>query len=130
VITVQQIKRATAGYFGVPAENLEGPQRRRPLVYYRQLAMYLAREMTSASYSTIGRAFGGRDHTTVIYSVRKMGARLSHDDIMARHAQAIRRRLFVPSDRCLAAYLSPPIVGCETHSCEDASEGEPCSRLA
>ena len=51
---------------------LVGPSRRQPLVRARQTAMYLCRELTDLSLPKIGRAFGGRDHTTVLHACRKI----------------------------------------------------------
>ncbi|MGC1513294.1 MAG: helix-turn-helix domain-containing protein, partial [Acidimicrobiales bacterium] len=55
-------------------EDLRGKSRRRPLVIARQIGMYVCREMTDLSYPAIAREYGGRDHTTVIHAVEKIGA--------------------------------------------------------
>ena len=52
--------------------ELTGPRRTQALVYPRQLAMYLTRELTDSSLAKIGREFGGRDHTTVLHSTSKI----------------------------------------------------------
>jgi chromosomal replication initiator protein len=72
-ITAQEILRATEVMFGFPIEDLCGPSRRRPLVIARQISMYVFRELTDFSYPAIAREFGGRDHTTVIHAVDKIG---------------------------------------------------------
>ena len=71
-ITVQGILEATAELRDFTIEQLTGGSRRRPLVDARQIAMYVTRNMTDLSYPEIGRAFGNRDHTTVIHAVRKI----------------------------------------------------------
>jgi len=75
-ITAKAILDATAKIFGFTIEELCGPNRRRPLVTARQIAMYVMRESTDFSYPAIGREFGGRDHTTVIHAVEKIGDRM------------------------------------------------------
>ena len=57
-----------------PIEDIRGKSRRRPLVTARQIGMYVMRELTDLSYPAIAREFGGRDHTTVIHAVEKIGA--------------------------------------------------------
>ena len=71
-ITAALIIAQTAAYFGVSLEDLTGPSRGRHLVMARQIGMYLCRELTSMSLPQIGREFGGRDHTTVMYADRKI----------------------------------------------------------
>ena len=71
-ITHALIIAQTAAYFGVSLEDLTGPSRGRHLVMARQIGMYLCRELTSMSLPKIGREFGGRDHTTVMYADRKI----------------------------------------------------------
>jgi chromosomal replication initiator protein len=73
-ITAQVILDATSKMFGFPVEELQGKSRRRPLVIARQVGMYVCRELTDLSYPAIAREYGGRDHTTVIHAVEKIGA--------------------------------------------------------
>ena len=72
-VTAKTILDATAKMFGFTLDELCGPNRRRPLVTARQIAMYVMRELTDFSYPAITREFGGRDHTTVIHAVEKIG---------------------------------------------------------
>jgi chromosomal replication initiator protein len=76
-ITAQTIIDATAKMFGFTVDELRGKSRRRPLVTARQVGMYVCREMTDLSYPAIAREYGGRDHTTVIHAVEKIGALMS-----------------------------------------------------
>jgi chromosomal replication initiator protein len=76
-ITAQTIIDATAKMFGFTQDELKGKSRRRPLVTARQVGMYVCREMTDLSYPAIAREYGGRDHTTVIHAVEKIGALMS-----------------------------------------------------
>jgi chromosomal replication initiator protein len=71
-VTARMILDATARMFGFTLDELCGPNRRRPLVTARQIAMYVMRELTDFSYPAIAREFGGRDHTTVIHAVEKI----------------------------------------------------------
>jgi chromosomal replication initiator protein len=72
-ITPRVILEATSETFGFSVEELCGPNRRRPLVTARQVSMYVFRELTDFSYPAIGREFGGRDHSTVMHAVEKIG---------------------------------------------------------
>ncbi len=74
VITAKMIIHATAEQFGFSVDELCSKSRRRPLVTARQIGMYVCREMTDLSYPAIARDFGGRDHTTIIHAVEKIGA--------------------------------------------------------
>ena len=76
-ITAQVILEATAKMFGFTTDELRGKSRRRPLVTARQVGMYVCRQMTDLSYPAIAREYGGRDHTTVIHAVEKIGALMS-----------------------------------------------------
>jgi len=71
-ITAKVVIEATADMFGLTIDELCGKSRSRPLVTARQVAMYVLREMTDFSYPAIGRAFGDRDHTTVMHAVSKI----------------------------------------------------------
>jgi chromosomal replication initiator protein len=73
-ITPKLIIEKTSDMFGFSVEEIKGASRRRPLVTSRQIAMYAFRELTDLSYPAIAREFGGRDHTTVIHAVDKIGA--------------------------------------------------------
>lgn len=80
-ITIDDILDATSTKFGIPVDEIVGPNRRRQLVTARQVAMYVARDLTDLSYPAIADAFGGRDHTTIIHAVRKVS------DLMAERGQ-------------------------------------------
>jgi chromosomal replication initiator protein len=72
IITPDLILDETAKMFGWTVEDICGKSRRRPLVTARQTGMYVMRELTDLSYPRIAEAFGGRDHTTVMYAVDKI----------------------------------------------------------
>jgi chromosomal replication initiator protein len=73
-ITPALILEKTSQMFGFSIEEIQGKSRRRPLVTARQISMYVFRENTDLSYPAIAREFGGRDHTTVIHAVDKIGS--------------------------------------------------------
>jgi chromosomal replication initiator protein len=71
-ITVKMILAETVNQFSFSLEDLTGRSRRRPLVNARQVAMYVARELTDLSFPAIAQEFGGRDHTTVMHACDKI----------------------------------------------------------
>lgn len=73
-----EIKAVVARHNGLSVADLESACRKREFAWPRQIAQYLCREMTQCSYPEIGRAFGDRDHTTILFSFRKI-ARLRAD---------------------------------------------------
>ncbi|HKM39660.1 MAG TPA: chromosomal replication initiator protein DnaA [bacterium] len=75
-ITISRIQNLVAKEFDLEAQDLCAKRRTRNLVIPRQIAMYLSRELTDASLPKIGDAFGGRDHTTVMYSCDKVAAEM------------------------------------------------------
>jgi chromosomal replication initiator protein len=72
VITIEGIQKAVAQYFGIKVSDLKSKGRQRAITEPRQIAMFLARELTKASLPEIGRQFGGKDHSTVIHSCNKI----------------------------------------------------------
>ena len=70
--SVEDIKATTAAYFNISVSDLVSAKRERTYSYPRQLGMYLARNHTSLSYLEIGLAFGRRDHSTVIYGIKRI----------------------------------------------------------
>ncbi|MBK8198509.1 MAG: chromosomal replication initiator protein DnaA [Acidobacteria bacterium] len=77
--TIDVIKKATLKVFPIARADLEGPSKMQAYVYPRQVAMYLCRTMTRKSFPQIGRAFGKRDHTTVLYAFRRIKQTLESD---------------------------------------------------
>lgn len=78
-ITIDDIQVETADYFGVNVNDFKSSKRTKAVAFPRQIAMYIAREMLQASYSDIGEAFGGRDHTTVMYACSKIEEEIQTD---------------------------------------------------
>ena len=71
-ITIDEIQRKTADYYGLKLADLLSPRRAREVARPRQVAMYLAKKLTPRSLPEIGRRFGGRDHTTVMHGVKRI----------------------------------------------------------
>jgi chromosomal replication initiator protein len=78
-ITIEQIQAAVCEAFRVSLADLKGDKRSQDIVYPRQVAMYLARELTDLSLPKIGAKFGGRDHSTVIHAKDKISKLLTED---------------------------------------------------
>ena len=83
--SIADIQSAACSLFGLSPEELISSSRTPRVAWPRQMAMYLARELTGASLPAIGREFGGRDHTTVLHACRRAGKRIA-DDADARLA--------------------------------------------
>ena len=79
-ITVENIQKTVADYFKIKVADLYSKKRTRQIARPRQVAMWLAKQLTSQSYPAIGEAFGGRDHTTVLHAVRTIESLRSKDN--------------------------------------------------
>ena len=91
-LTCETILKATARHFDVKVTELKSSKRARAISLPRQIAMYLCRKHTSASYPEIGRALGGRDHTTAINAFRRIEARGQEPEVH-RHLEEIEHAL-------------------------------------
>lgn len=80
VITIDQIQRKVAEHFDVRIADMTSKRRPAAIAFPRQVAMYLARELTSCSLNEIGDAFGGKDHGTVIHAIKLVKKRMEADD--------------------------------------------------
>ncbi len=80
LVTIENIQRTVADYYKIRVSDLLSNSRLREIVRPRQIAMALAKELTSHSLPDIGEAFGGRDHTTVLYSCRKVRELQQNDE--------------------------------------------------
>ena len=78
-IAIEDIQRRVSEVFKVKPLDLRAKTRTKAVAFPRQVAMYLARQLTSESYADIGRGFGGKDHTTVLHAVQKIEALLQED---------------------------------------------------
>jgi chromosomal replication initiator protein len=88
-MSIDSIVRATAEHFQMQPTQLKQKSNERKIVYPRQIAMYLAKELTRSSLPEIGRAFGGKHHTTVLHSVQKIDRLRTHDQDLNRTIHTI-----------------------------------------
>jgi chromosomal replication initiator protein len=93
VCTVEQIQEAAAHVFGVSRAQLLARDRTPRVSHARQVAMYVARELTDETLPAIGRSFGGRNHTTVLHAHRRIATDLGSDQDTADAVDALRTRL-------------------------------------
>ena len=92
-ITVEFIQKLVADYFKVPVETLNGKTRKRSIVIARQLSMYLAKNMTDRSLKALGEVFGGRDHSTVIYSCRTVQDLMETDPFFKETVSDLEKKI-------------------------------------
>ncbi len=92
-MSVDEVQQAVCGYFGLKVSDLRSKRRSRNVSFPRMVAMYLCRERLGASYPCLGESFG-KDHTTVINAVRKIGSQLEErDERVVEVVDAIERKL-------------------------------------
>ncbi len=93
--SVAEITAASCAHFGLTPAELLSASRTRKVAWPRQVAMYLARELTGESLPAIGRQFGGRDHTTVLYACRRTTSRIANDTASREAVDSLVRKLGV-----------------------------------
>jgi len=84
IVTIDHIQRKTAEFFAVKLSDMRAKNRTKAVAFPRQIAMFLARQLTHSSLAEVGRAFGGKDHTTVIHAVEKIESLLQEDPKLRR----------------------------------------------
>jgi chromosomal replication initiator protein len=92
-VSIERIQTAVTERFGLSMDELCGDRRSQNIVYPRQVAMYLSRELTDASLPKIGREFGGRDHTTVIHATSKIARMIREDRSVYNLVQELTARI-------------------------------------
>ena len=92
-VRIEDILRVVTRHYKVPRTELLSSRRSRDVVRPRQIAMYLAKALTSRSLPEIGRRFGGRDHTTVLHSVRKIEQLMKDDGDLQQEVELLKRML-------------------------------------
>jgi len=92
-VTVENIQSLVADYFKVPLDKLNGTSRKRSIVIARQLSMYLAKNFTNNSLKKIGESFGGKDHTTVIYSCKAVQDMMDTDNEFKGTVEELERKV-------------------------------------
>jgi chromosomal replication initiator protein len=92
-VSVERIQEVVGDRFGISLEELTSDRRSQAIVYPRQVAMYLCRELTDSSLPKIGKKFGGRDHTTVIHATSKIAKLIKEDRSVYNLVQELTARV-------------------------------------
>ncbi len=92
-VTIEEIQKRVAQHFNIRISDMHSARRARSVARPRQVAMYLAKQLTSRSLPEIGRKFGGRDHTTVMHAVKKVDELRDRDSGFAEDVELLRRML-------------------------------------
>jgi chromosomal replication initiator protein len=99
VRSVDEIQRRICQAFDISMDDLVSTSRAQAVAWPRQVAMYLTRELTDATLPAIGRAFGGRNHTTVLHACRRTAARIAEDPVAYDTVQRLHTELRGDADR-------------------------------
>jgi len=92
-LSIEIIQKAVADTYSLSVNDLKGKKRNQKIVYPRQLAMYICREMTDFSTTEIGESFGGRDHTTVMHSIEKIQGLFITDPSLDSTIESLKRNI-------------------------------------
>lgn len=92
-VNVTDVISVVAEYYKIEIDALCSTNRKRILTQARQVAMYVARNLTSTSLSELGKKFSGRDHTTALYAIKQVEQRLETDVVLAQDIENIKSRL-------------------------------------
>jgi len=92
-VTIEEIQKRVAEHFNIRVSDMHSARRARAVARPRQVAMYLAKQLTARSLPEIGRKFGGRDHTTVMHAVRKVDELRTTDASFSDDVELLRRML-------------------------------------
>ncbi len=92
-LSMEDIKNVVSSYYNLPVELLAGKTRKHEIVLARQVAMYLAKQMTNLSLKSIGSFFGGRDHTTVLHSIQMIENYFDTDKTVSQSVEHLQRKL-------------------------------------
>ncbi len=92
-LSIETIQKEVAGFYGLRVQDLKSSRKQKNIAVPRQIAMYLARRYTGASYPDIGEKFGGKDHSTVIHAVKKIENNVSKDLSLENTVKALCRKI-------------------------------------
>jgi chromosomal replication initiator protein len=92
-VSIEDIQRRAAEFYRLDIRDFCSPQRARRVARPRQVAMYLARKLTSRSLPEIGRRFGGRDHTTVLHACRRIAELCAEDSTFRQEVDFLAQML-------------------------------------
>lgn len=93
IISIEEIQTQVSKFYGVTVKEIKATKRNQNIVLARQVAMYLAREMTDNSLPKIGKEFGGRDHSTVLHAYNKIKNMLAQDDSLRIEIETIKNKI-------------------------------------
>ncbi len=93
ILNIESIQKEVASFFGVKIQDLKSEKKTKNIALPRQVAMYLTRKYTGASFPEIGEKFGGKDHSTVIHAVRKIEAMIGEDSSLKDAVNAVVRKI-------------------------------------
>ena len=92
-VTIEEIQRKVAEHWNIRLSEMSSSRRARAVARPRQVAMYLAKQLTSRSLPEIGRKFGNRDHTTVMHAVSRVAELMEQDLEFAERVELLKRML-------------------------------------
>jgi chromosomal replication initiator protein len=92
-ITIEFIKKSVAEFYGLKTSDLQDKKRNKEVVFPRQIAMFLVKDLTDHSFPEIGDSFGNRDHTTVIHACKKIKEEIKNNTIIKHNIEQIRRKI-------------------------------------
>ncbi|MEL6614696.1 MAG: chromosomal replication initiator protein DnaA, partial [Bacteroidota bacterium] len=92
-LTIEAIQTVTCDVLSIPEDLVRARTRKREVVQARQIAMYFCKQLTKHSLKTIGQAFGGRDHSTVIHAVRSVEDQIDTDPLFRETVERVRKKL-------------------------------------
>ena len=95
-ISIDNIQKKVSSYYNLTLSDMISPRRSISIARPRQIAMYLSKVLTSYSYPEIGKAFGGKDHTTVIHAVKKIESMIEVDQKLKKHIFELKEIIFTP----------------------------------
>ena len=90
IVSIDRIQNVTSNFFSINLEDMLSQRRSRPLARPRQIAMYLAKKLTTRSLPEIGRKFANRDHTTVIHAVKTIDKISQNNDEMRKNIEELK----------------------------------------
>ena len=92
-LTAEMVQKTVCDFYNLKISDLKAKRRTRDIALPRQVAMYLSKQVTAASLSDIGKAFGGKDHSTVLYACKQMEERRSKDETFNRMIESLLQKI-------------------------------------
>jgi chromosomal replication initiator protein len=93
IVAMEDIQEAVAAWFHIKIADLKSRRRSKTLVHPRQIAMFLCRELTDASFPEIGRLFGGKDHTTIMHACRQIVKIKEGDSVLNQTLDGLKEKI-------------------------------------